>query len=108
MIEFYLIKRIFIFYNKFFLESIPSTLEKKIHYLNSMINDVMKMITKLKLGIWCNFIISHDWIIILSGKNSFLSNSNLKTIDMLKKYYTENDTVSVIYTIFYTVVYTLV
>ena len=34
--------------------------------------------------------------------------STLKTIHMLKKYYTENDTVSVNYTNFNTAVYTLV
>ena len=68
----------------------------------------MKNIIKLNLGIRCNFIISHDLLPTLSGNNILLSNSNLKTTHMLKKFYTENATVSVIYTNFYTAVYTLV
>ena len=47
--------------------------------------------------------ISHDFIPILSGKNS-----SLEIMNVLKKYYIENTTDCVNYTIFYTRVYTTV
>ena len=51
-----------------------------------------------------NPIISHDYIRIPSAKNFLSTNSSLKIMHALKKYYSENATVGVIYTNFSVVV----
>ena len=51
-----------------------------------------------------NLIIPHDYRIKLSRKNFLSSNSSIKIKHLLRKCYTENATVCVKYTNFYTVV----